>query len=304
MNTQRLVAASLLMVLSACKGSCSCGGDDDSDGDYTTSTVGVGGSGGSTSTPTSVGTGGSPGTGGESGTGGDTGSGGGEPAGGVSLRIAHLSPDDASGYDFCLIDAESAEEIGPIEGGDGMSFKDIGNYAGYHSGAYSIRLVAGGAAGCGTPLAETAEPVQLNFGDVVTVAVIGLASADEGDADELTFAIYEDDLSAPEAGNVRARFIHAAPSAPSVDIGYLDPEGAFVELWPATSYPNDAGYVELDAPPAELTLVARLPGSEDTLLSLDIDVTPDTIIEGFAVGLVSGAGAEVVIHEEQPAAAE
>lgn len=299
MNTQRLLAASLLMVLSACKGSCSCGADDDDDGPNPTTTVGVGGSGGS-GTPSST----AAGTGGESGTGGETGEGGsgegGGNAGGVSIRLAHLSPDAATNYDFCLIDAESDEEIGPIAGGDGLAFQDITDYDAYHSGAYTIRLVAGGASGCGTPLAETAAPEQLNFGDVRTLAVIGLASADEEDPEALSFAIYEDDLTAPAAGQVRARFLHAAPGAPAVDIGYIDDADEFVILWENASYPNDAGYVDLDAFDT-ISLVARATGTDVDLLTVDdVPGTEGAIVEGFAVGVATGAGADVLINVVEP----
>lgn len=298
MNTRTLLASSLLIVLSACQGKCSCGADDGEDGD-SSSSVGGGGQGGDTSAPTTVGSGGETGAGGA----GDGGSGvggsgvggeGGGAAGGVSLRFAHLSPDSGA-FDICLRDAESADAPYPLFGGEGIAFKDITEHGSVHSGAYSVILVAAGAESCGTPLFET-EPVDLDFGDVQTIAIIGRADAAEGDAEALGIAFYPDDLTPPAEGEVRARFIHAAPGAPSVDIGYLDEGGAFVGIWEATSYPNDAGYVDLPAFES-LELVAIVAGTGDDpnpLLTHEIQGPEGTIVEGFAVGLAAGAGAEVI----------
>ena len=281
MNMQRLLACSFLVLLSACSAECSCnGGDDDEDGTTT-------GQGGGTTTgqggDTATGTGGAGGS--DTGTGGQgTGGEGGGNTGGVQFRFAHLAP-DAAEVNFCLVDAESGEEIGPLFDEAGVAFGGISEYSGVHSGSYSVIVTAPGATDCGTALL-TADAGALALGDARTVAVTGLVEADAGTPEELSLQVFTDDLTEPAAGKTHARFIHAAPGAPAVDIGYLeDPEdsASFVPLWEGATVPSDAGYLEIDAFES-LTLEARAAGSDTVLLEIEVPGAEGTIVEGIAVG--------------------
>lgn len=281
MNMQRLLACSFLVLLSACSAECSCnGGDGDDDGDTT-------GQGGGTTTgqggDTGSGTGGDTGEGG-AGTGGEgTGGEGGGSTGGVQFHFAHLSP-DAAAVNFCLVDAESGDEVGPLFDEAGVEFEGISEYTGVHSGTYSVVVTAPGATDCGTALLS-ADLGALALGDARTVAVVGLAGADDGDPDALAVQAYTDDLAAPAAGKMHARFIHAAPGAPEVDVGYVDGD-TFVPLWEGASFPNDAGYHEIDAFDT-LSLEARAAGTDVVLLGgIEVTGAEGSIVEGFAVGSV------------------
>lgn len=299
MNMQRLLACSFLVLLSACSAECSCnGGDDDEDGTTSQGGGSPTGQGGATGTGgeggTDTGTGGQ-GTGGE-GTGGE----GGGTTGGVQFRFAHLSPDSAA-VNFCLVDAESGEEVGPLFDEAGVEFQGISEYSGVHSGSYSVVVTAPGATDCGTALL-TADLGVLALGDARTVAVVGLAGADEGADDALALQAYTDDLSAPAAGKMHARFIHAAPGAPEVDIGYVDDTDTFVPVWEGASFPNDAGYVEIDAFDT-LTLEARAAGTDVVLLGgIEVTGAEGSIVEGFAVGSVETGVDVVTLTTEAPAA--
>lgn len=288
MNTKRALAASFLVLLSACSAECSCGGSDTGDDDDTTS-----GQGGSGITVT-VGSGGAGGAGTTAGSGGSGGEGGSGPTGDALIRLAHFSPDSA-GVNVCLVN-EEGEALGPVIDG-GLEFTQTTEYAGIDAGTYQVLLTAAGADDCGTPLATFEEAIVIAEGDVVTAAVTGLA-AGEGD-EALSLFPLVDDVAPPDAGFVKARFVHSAVGAPPVDVGYLDAEDVFVPIWEGATYPSDAGYVQIEAFDT-LELVAVLAGTDTpTGIEVQVNGTDGAIVEGFALGSIA-TGFQVLVVETLP----
>ena len=90
------------------------------------------------------------------------------------------------------------------------------DYLAASAGDHNLKV---NAAGTATTVIDA--DVTLADGTDYTVIASGLVS-------EITPIVLEDDNSTPEAGNVKVRAIHGAPSAPAVDI-YVTAPGADIE---------------------------------------------------------------------------
>lgn len=281
MNTKRILGLGLLVALSACKGSCSCGTDDDDDG------VGGSNEGGATNVSVNVtgtGTGGAGEGGGAGGVGtGGEGTGGSAPIVDPQLRFIHLS-NDAPAVNFCLLD-DGGEAFGPLVEG-GLNYLEPSGFGSPVSpGNYSVLVVPADATDCLEEIASFG-PFPLGDGDSLSLAAVGLVAG--VDATALDVVRYDEALEFPSAGNTTLRFVHAAPGAPSVDIGeYLDEEQTqFVPYFLGASYPNDSGYSDPQELPAfeDITLVARAAGSESDLLFVPgVDGPGGVIVNAYAV---------------------
>jgi hypothetical protein len=298
MNTKRLLAVGVLVALSACKGSCSCGVDDNDDDDDSS------GTGGSGQVSVTVGTGGSPSTGSDTGTGTGgtgTGTGGGEPEGGAQTRLANLAPDsDDAGYNFCLQGEGAEEAIGPLAEA-ALAFGDYTQYAGIEEGTYSVIIVGSGAEDCGTAL-FTFDGIELSDAQPSTLALIGLISEEDGDL-ALSLAQYSDNLDpASEETFVKARFIHGAPGAPPVVVGYYEAD-EFVPRWGSEEspieYAQDGGYIEVPEFDT-LELVAQVEGEDVPGTETTVNGVAGSTVEGIAVGSPT-SGFSVLVIETPPA---
>ena len=155
MNTKRILGLGFLVVLSACKGECSCGTDD---GDSS----GVGGGTGGTDVVTSVN---STGTSGDGGAGGGVGGGegGAPPVIDATIRFAHLIG-NAAAVNFCLDDSE------PVVDG-ALEFKSVSDWGAVPPGDYSVGIVDAAETSCAG--AQLVAELTLAEGGFYTIAAIG-----------------------------------------------------------------------------------------------------------------------------------
>jgi len=132
---------------------------------------------------------------------------------GGRVRVAHFSPDAGT------VNLEvNGNEVIP-----GITYPNSTLYYDVQEGTNEISLVSN-ATGA-TLISET---VTISGGDDRTIVALNMAADLEGLA--LT-----DDNSAPAAGRVRVRLLHAAPSAGVVDIYVTDPSASLVGAVPAAA---------------------------------------------------------------------
>jgi hypothetical protein len=239
------------------------------------------------------------------------------------VRFAHWSP-DAPAVDICFNpaggawaaqtpalgqvvaapDAGAASDAGD-DGGSGVTgvtFRQVTSYLVIAPGTYGVRLVAAGAADCGTGIVDLTS-VTLNANTYTTVAALGEATP-VGTDQPLKLASFADDVTAP-ASQIALRFINASPNASltlsQADFGegsLVGNGGPFSALFTGvafgaagTSAGTDAGTVDANGylatlPLAGATLSAHATlGAQDTTTALD-----DVIISGGAatIALIDG----------------
>ena len=242
------------------------------------------------------------------------------------VRFAHWSP-DAPVVDICFNPAGGAwaaqtPALGQVvaapdggvtsdagdAGGDGgsvvagVTFGQVTSYLVIAPGTYGVRLVAPGAADCGTGIVDLAS-VTLNANTYTTVAALGEATP-VGTDQALKLASFADDVTAP-ASQIALRFINASPNASltlaQADFGegsLVGNGGPFSALFTGvafgatgTSAGTDAGTVDANGylatlPLAGATLSAHATsGAQDTTTALD-----DVTISGGAatIALIDG----------------
>ncbi len=170
-------------------------------------------------------------------------------------------------------------------GPGGAPFPQATRYFAMAPGAYSMRVVAAGAADCSTGLVELAA-LMLPAGVHATLAVLGAPSPDAGTL-PLRIALFADDVAAPD-GQIGLRFINASASASdgTVDVGtgsVSGAGGAFTTLFAAVEFgtassasSTDAGLVDANGylftlPFATATVSARVTtmAANDLVVALD-----------------------------------
>jgi hypothetical protein len=138
------------------------------------------------------------------------------------VRFAIWAP-DAPPVDFCLARG-SSPFAGPVlasrfpsdAGPAALTFPNVSAYFEIPPGHYSARTVAAGVDDCATPIADDVALPDLPAGTFATIALVGDAHPVTG-APGLAIRGYLDDDRA--RSGVVIRFVHAAPSAPPVDVG-------------------------------------------------------------------------------------
>jgi hypothetical protein len=125
------------------------------------------------------------------------------PAPTAQLRVVHASP-DAPNVDV-LVDGAVALTNVP--------FRTASAYLAVPAGARNLRVRATG----GTAAVIDAD-ASLAAGEAYTVLATGRVAS-------IAPLVLEDDLTAPGAGNIRLRLVHASPTAGNVDI-YVTAPGA------------------------------------------------------------------------------
>lgn len=214
----------------------------------------------------------------------------------VYVRVAHLSP-DAPAVDLCL-KLGSGAFAGPVLRGlgatAGLAYPQVTRYLTLDAGAYTVRLVAPGAADCSTSLAglpDYALPA-LAAGTYATAAAVGLV----GGTPPFTVKPFVDD-HAVASGKAAIRFVHASPGTPAVDVGVGSGAG-FTPLFVNVAFPDAAGagggidangYLVTD-PLAGAQISARVHGSAtDALVVPGVSAAAGTTSTVFAIGLL-GSG--------------
>jgi len=286
MNTKLILGLGLLVALSACQGSCSCGTTDNEDG------VGGSNEGGATNVSVNVSANGTGGAGEGGGTGGDgtggngtggNGTGGSAPIVDPSIRFINVST-NVRDVTFCLRD--DGDNTLVADSVDAVASPNVTGYAEVPVGNYLIELRDDGA-GCEDDGSGTGfGPIPLGDGAVVSFALVGSDLI----GDDANILVLDDALAFPAAGNTKLRFVHAATGAPNVDIGEYDGE-QFVPYFLDVAYTEDAGYGSI--PDGVLafenaTLVARAAGSESDLLEVpEVDGPDGAIVNAFAIGNIA-----------------
>lgn len=193
----------------------------------------------------------------------------------AQVRVAHLSS-DAPNVDVYLNDE-------PVDGLLDVPYGTVSPYLDVPAGTQNVKVYAAG---------DTSAPVieadlEIAGGAVYTVGAVGLV-ADE----TLTAQVYEDDLSAPAAGNGKVRFVHASPDAGPVDIV---PEGgeALVE---GLEFPNASPYAEV--PAGEYTINVNAAGTDTAAITADASVAAGGIYTAFAVGTAEAGNLSVILTQD------
>lgn len=136
-----------------------------------------------------------------------------EVAAGGRVRVAHFSPDAGT------VNLEvNGNEVIP-----GITYPNSTLYYEVREGTNEVSLVSN-ATGA-TLISET---VTISGGDDRTIVALNTAA-------NLESLALIDDNSAPAAGRVRVRLLHAAPSAGLVDIYVTDPSASLVGAVPAAA---------------------------------------------------------------------
>jgi hypothetical protein len=121
-----------------------------------------------------------------------------QESGEAQVRVAHLSP-DAPNVDV-YVNGEPALTDVP--------YTTVSSYLSLPAGTQEVTVYATGDTS--TPVIDA--PVKLAAG-AYTIAAVGLVTDDS-----ITAQVYQDDLSAPSAGNAKVRVVHASPDAGAVDV--------------------------------------------------------------------------------------
>ncbi len=122
-----------------------------------------------------------------------------ETSGSAMVRVAHLSPDTA-GVDVWIDGQRKLQNVG---------YDTVSDYATLPAGQHELELRPAGAEASAKPLLA-AKPT-LEDGSAYTVAGVGLNA-------QLRGQIFDDDLSAPAAGDAKVRVINAAVGIAPIDV--------------------------------------------------------------------------------------
>jgi hypothetical protein len=183
--------------------------------------------------------------------------------GNAKVRVVHASP-DAPAVDVYVDGAKVLTNV---------SFFTASDYLDVPAGPHDIKVTPTGDAN--TAVID-AKGVSVEAGKAYTVAATGKLA-------EIKPSIYSDNLSAPSAGKAHVRVVHASPDAPAVDIKVKG--GA--ALIPNLAFPNDSGYLPVDAGSYDLTVNAA--GADTVALDLPgVALEAGKIYDIFAVGLLNG----------------
>lgn len=107
--------------------------------------------------------------------------------------------------------------------------------------------------------------------------------------DSIAGLLIEDDLSTPESGKAKVRFLHLSPDAPAVDITLLDG----TKVFPDFTYKEISAFTNLAA--GKYNLQVRVAGTSTVALTLpEITLVSGKIYTIFAKGLLTGAGPQAL----------
>ncbi len=165
-----------------------------------------------------------------------------------------------------------------------LGYGDVGAYRDVAAGSYAVSVRPAGS----SPTAPPAISVRVEVppGGIRTLALSG-AFADLG------LAALPDDLTAPNAGTVRARVLAAAAGAPVVDVTVVGGGALATDL----PFPAASGYVTVPAGPTML----RLSTATDHL-SVPVNLVPGTVVSVLVLDAPAGGlTARVVLDAAAPA---
>jgi len=201
----------------------------------------------------------------------------------VMVRVTHASP-DAPAVDICVNGkvAFAALEFGKTT-----------DYAKLPAGSYDVQVYPAGSNCQGTAVID-AKGLKLDAKAYTVMAIGKLA--------EIKPLILVDNLSAPAAGKVHVRFVHASPDAPAVDITTADGTKVFSNV----AFGKSVDFTPL--PAATYDLQARVAGTDTVALDLPGVTLPEgailtVVAEGFAGGAEPKLGVQVISYPAMAAPA-
>jgi hypothetical protein len=180
------------------------------------------------------------------------------------IRVLHASP-DAPAVDVYLDGSEAISDL---------AFDEITDYVSVPAGGHTVEVFPAAADGTGD--AVITADAMLSADTDYTVAAVGALA-------EIEPLVLVDDNSAPPAGQVRVRFVHASPDAPAVDI-FAEGVGVVVS---GAAFKDASEY--LAVPALTYNLEVRAAGTETVALALPgLAVEEGNVYSAFAVGLLEG----------------
>jgi hypothetical protein len=202
------------------------------------------------------------------------------------VRMMHLSPDTPSVDAYIdSVSTPGMEVVLPA-----VSYGDVSPYQSVPAGTYTVSARNAGADPASAPALATT--VTVEAGRAITIAGVG-AFADLG------FAVLQDDLTLPPAGQARARVVNAAATASPLDVSLA----GSTPLASGLEFARDTGYVDVPGGPGTITAAAsgvsaELPvdlsaGSVSTVLVLDRTgggITVETTLDAASPGVVPTGG--------------
>lgn len=169
------------------------------------------------------------------------------------VRLAHLSPDTPA------VDVYVDDPAGKIKG---LTFPAVpyGVMSGYLSmppGTYAVSMRKQGAPATDKPVLTT--DVTVSEGNAYTVAGVGKFA-------EIALKVYDDDISAPPAGQAKVRVVQASVRAPILDIAAADGPTIATEVAFATT----TDYNAVESGDWQLKLQPT-GGADATMADVDLD---------------------------------
>lgn len=199
-------------------------------------------------------------------------------SGTARVRVVHASP-DAPAVDV-FVDGQAALT--------NVTFPTISDYLEVPAGA---RRLAVAPAGQGESAAVINASPTLEAGSAYTVAAVGQLA-------NIRAQIYNDNLSAPAAGNAHVRVIHASPDAPAVAVKVAGGDTLIESL----AFPDASKY--LPVPAGTYNLQVTPAGADAVVLDLSgTTLEAGTIYDVFAVGQLANISAEVATFMPEMASA-
>jgi len=204
------------------------------------------------------------------------------------LRLAHLSPDTPSVDVY--VDSVSSPDTGIVL--TGVGYGTVSDYQSVPAGTYTVSMRSAGAPATSAPVLSTT--VTVAPGTAFTVAGVGTFA-------QLGLKVLDDDLTAPPAGDARARVINASqtltPASVSLTGGQtLSSALAFPDLTDYVPVPGGSTSLQVSGAsgsPTDLP-VDLADGSSYTVLLLDGDsgVRVQTVLDAASPGVVPTGGVE------------
>jgi hypothetical protein len=197
-------------------------------------------------------------------------------AGEAMVRVTHASP-DAPAVDVCVNGSVAFANL---------AFGKTTDYAKLPAGSYDVQVYAAGSNCQGTPVID-AKGLALEAKAYTVMAIGKLA--------EIKPLILVDNLSAPAAGKVHVRFVHASPDAPAVDITTKDGAKVFSNV----AFGKSVDFTPL--PAGTYDLQARVAGTDTVALDLPGVTLPEgailtVVAQGFASGAEPKLGVQVISY--------
>ncbi len=182
-------------------------------------------------------------------------------SGAAKLRIAHFSP-DAPAIDVYFDGVKRLTNV---------AYEKHSNYLELPVGKHKIEVRGTGAA-ADAPAIVSAD-ADLAANGAYTLAAIGKLAAISG-------KLYTDDTSAPPAGKVKLRVMHAAPDQAPVDVVVTNGQ----ELAAKLAFPDASSYLTVD--PGKYDVEVRAAGSTTPLLASSVVLQSGGV---YSVAVIGGA---------------